>query len=210
MSCFDAETLAALRKSVANGMSQKRFAHTLGVEECAAQMARIYCPEQEGMLRAAALLHDCTKEYAPDAAQTVLVREGITLREDEQASPQILHAITAPAEIQRLYPGLATPALLSCVRWHTTGREGLTLCEAILYLADVIEQGRAYPACAHLREQFWGAAPAKMPRERALAHLCCCVLSSLCGVRDSLSAKNAPVCRDTLEAIADLNLRKTL
>ena len=161
------------------------------------------------MLRAAALLHDCTKEYPKDAEREVLLREEIALREDELASPQILHAITAPAEIQRLYPELATPTLLSCVRWHTTGREGMMLCEAILYLADVIEQGRAYPACAHLREQFWGADPAKMSRERALAHLCCCVLSSLCGVRDRLSAKNAPVCRDTLEAIADLMLRKT-
>ena len=209
MSAFDGRALALLRERVGVSMSPKRFAHTVGVEECVAQMAQIYCPEQEGMLRAAALLHDCTKEYSPTAEQEVLQREGIALRADELASPQILHAITAPAEIRRLYPTFATPVLLSCVRWHTTGREGITLCEALLYLADVIEPGRAYPACVALRERFFGADPAHMPNKQALAHLAGAVLQSLEGVRDSLAAKNAPVCRDTLAAISDLKLRKT-
>lgn len=209
MSALDAASLAALRERVKSGMSPKRFAHTLGVEECAVQMARIYCPAQQEMLAAAALLHDCTKEYGPAAEQAVIAREQILLREDELASPQILHAITAPAEIRRLYPELADAELLSCVRWHTTGREGLTLCEAILYLADVIERGREYPACVALRNRFWNADPAQMPKEQALAHLADCVLASLCGVRDSLARKGAPVCRDTLAAIGDLTKRKT-
>ena len=209
MSDFEAFALALLRHRVKDTMSPKRFSHTLGVEETAARMASIFCPEQEKVLRAAAILHDCTKEYDADAAQEVLAREGITLREDEQASPQILHAITAPAEIARLYPQFAHEPLLSCVRWHTTGRKGITLCEAILYLADVIEEGRDSPACVALRDRFWGAEPAQMPREEALRHLADCVLSSLLGVRDSLAAKNAPICLDTLAAIEDLNLRKT-
>ena len=202
--------LVALRACLRATMSEKRFAHTLGVEQTVSEMAALYCPESESVLRAAALLHDCTKEY--DAAQTaaVLAREGIALRPDVAQSPQILHAITAPSEIRRLYPQLAEEALLSAVRWHTTGLAGMTVEEAILYLADVIEPTRTYPACVALRERFWGARPAHMDRATRVAHLRACVLASLQGVRDSLVAKNAPVCRDTLDAIADLMLKNTL
>ena len=134
--------LEHLREQLRATMSQKRFTHTLGVEQTVAEMAAFYCPHKTGMLRAAALLHDCTKEYNDKETKEVLSREGIKLRRDEKESPQILHAITAPPEIARLYPELADEELLCCVRWHTTGREGMTVPEALLYLADVIEPGR--------------------------------------------------------------------
>lgn len=202
--------LSDLLERVRGTMSPKRFAHTEGVMQTTAAMAALYCPESAEWLSAAALLHDSTKEYSAEQTAEVLVREGIVLRPDEAASPQILHAITAPAEILRLYPDYATPQLLSAVRWHTTGRAGMTVPEAILYLADVIEPTRTYPACVVLRERFWSADPAGMDDDARRAHLYACVLASLEGVRDSLLLKNAPVCRDTLDAIADLKLKNTL
>lgn len=202
--------LAALRDRVREGMSPKRFAHTEGVMQTAAAMAALYCKEAAEWLSAAALLHDCTKEYSTEQTAAILAREGITLRADEAASPQILHAITAPAEILRLYPDYATPQLLSAVRWHTTGRAGMSIPEAILYLADVIEPTRTYPACVALRERFWGADIGAMDAAARRTHLCRCVLRSLEGVRDSLLVKGAPVCRDTLDAITDLKLKNTL
>jgi hypothetical protein len=163
----------------------------------------------EEMLRAAALLHDCTKEYDTAHTLALLSQAGISLRADEQSTPAIWHAITAPIEITRSYPAFATPALLSAVRWHTTGHAGMTVCEAILYLADVIEAGREYPACVALRAQFWGADPAGMPPDARRAHLADAVLASLQGVRESLLRKGQPVCADTLAAIADLTTKKT-
>ncbi len=209
MSNFSPAVLERLRADMKAMLSQKRFAHTLGVEECAARMARLLCPEQEGLLRAAALLHDCTKEYDAEKTAQVLAREGIALRPDEAASPAIHHAITAPPEIARLYPDFANPVLLLAVRWHTTGHACMTLCETILYLADVIEQGRTYPACVALRDRFWSAPLTRMTYAARLRHLHEVLLSSLTSVRDSLLAEGAPVCEDTLAAIADLNLRKT-
>lgn len=201
--------LERLRERVGEVLSQKRAAHTFGVEREIAQMAQIYAPQQAEMLRAAALLHDITKEYDTAQTEAVLRREGIVLREDECASVQILHAITAPAEIRRLYPDFAEEMLLSCVRWHTTGRAGITLCEALLYLADVIEPGRSYPGCVALRRYFWQADPHTMTKQAREQHLIACVLHSLLFVRESLLKKQAPVCRDTLEAIVDLEKRKT-
>ncbi len=209
MSAVDMQAVDALRETLRPTMSKKRFAHTLGVEECAARMAALLAPDEAVMLRAAALLHDCTKEYDAKSTLAVLAREGLALRPDEAATPAIWHAITAPLEIARQYPAFATPSLLSCVRWHTTGHAGMTVCQAILYLADVIEEGRAYPACVSLRECFWGASIERMTPKARLAHLAEVTLASLCGVRDSLLQKGQRVCEDTLAAIADLTMRKT-
>ena len=155
-------------------------------------------------------MHDCTKEYDEKQSKEVLSREGIKLRRDEKESPQIWHAITAPLEIAQLYPEFANEELLSCVRWHTTGREGITVPEALLYLADVIEPTREYPACVALRKRFFDAALAEMTAEQRAAHLCDVLRASLVGVRESLMAKGAPVCEDTLSAIEYLKLKTHL
>ena len=207
---FSERALDVLRERVRATMSPKRFAHTLGVEQTVAEMAALYCPEKTGMLRAAALLHDVTKEYDEKKTKEVLSREGIKLRPDEKESPQIWHAITAVPEISALYTDLADPELLLCVRWHTTGREGITVPEALLYLADVIEPTREYPACVALRKRFFDADPAAMSEDARAAHLCDVLRASLVGVRESLMAKNAPVCADTLDAIEYLKSKTRL
>ena len=74
MSDFGERALDALREELRKTVSQKRFAHTLGVEQTVARMAEIYCKEKSGMLRAAALLHDCTKEYDEKRTKEVLCR----------------------------------------------------------------------------------------------------------------------------------------
>ena len=210
MADFSDRALELLRADVQKTMSQKRFAHTLGVEQTVAEMAALYCPHKMGMLRAAALLHDLTKEYSDKETKEVLSREGIKLRRDEKESPQIHHAITSPFEIARLYPELADEELLSCVRWHTTGREGMTVPEALLYLADVIEPTREYPACVALRKRFFDADLAAMTADERNAHLCDVLRASLVGVRESLMAKGAPVCEDTLCAIEYLKSKTHL
>ena len=207
---FSERVLDALREELRGTMSQKRFAHTLGVERTVAEMAALYCPEKTGMLRAAALLHDCTKEYADGQTRAVLEASCVYLRPDEEESPQIWHAITAPLEIPYLYPDFADPELLLCVRWHTTGHTGMTVPEALLYLADVIEPTRQYAACAALRARFLDADPATMTKEQRAVHLRDVLFASLVGTRDHLMAKNAPVCADTLLAIEYLKLKTHL
>ena len=60
---------------------------------------------------------------------------------------------------------------MNAVRWHTTGRAGLTLTEQLLYLADYIDESRLFPDCVRLRSFFWGANPERMTEEERLVHL---------------------------------------
>ncbi|MBQ3064504.1 MAG: HD domain-containing protein [Clostridia bacterium] len=194
--------LTALQTAVAERMSPYRFTHTLGVADMAARLAALYCPDEGEMLRAAALLHDITKELDDEAQLALLQRAGIALRADERSSPKIYHGITAPLVIVRDFPDFATDALLSAVRWHTTGRAGMTLTEAILYLADYIEEGRTFPDCVALRERFFAVHPEKMTRTARLLHLAEVVRISLEMTVADLTAAGAPVCADTLAALS--------
>lgn len=193
--------LALLQRDVEKRLSPYRFAHTKGVADMAECLAALYCPEDREMLRAAALLHDITKELDGATQLALLDEAGIALRADELASPKIYHGITAPFVIARDFPAFAKAPLLSAVRWHTTARAGMTLCEAILYLADYIEEGRKFPDCVALRHRFFDAEPHKMDRAARLSHLAAVVLLSLEMTVADLAHAGAPVCRDTLEAL---------
>ena len=48
--------------------------------------------------------------------------------------------------------GISDPDILNAVRYHTTGRENMSRLEKIIYLADLIEEGRDFPGVEGLRE----------------------------------------------------------
>ena len=201
---FTKQELEALRQRVAAEISPYRMAHTDGVVGEIASLAALYVPEMTEALCAAALLHDITKEYSNEEQLALLAEQGIALRPDEAAAPKIWHAITAPAVIARDYPRFATDAVLSAVRWHTTGRAGMTLCEALLYLADYIEAGRRFADCVALREAFWSAEPQKMDADARLSHLYCVLLRSFDFTLADVEKAGRQPCLDTLAARQDI------
>jgi predicted HD superfamily hydrolase involved in NAD metabolism len=190
--------LDALRAAVSCEIGEYRMAHTLGVERAAAELAALYCPEKANLLRAAALLHDVTKELTDADQLNVFAANGITLRPDEAASPKVWHGMTAALLIPARYPDFADAELILAVRWHTTGHAGFTLTEAIVYLADLIEEGRRFPDCVAAREYFWGADPERMTPAARRSHLRNTVLLSLENTLSRLQGD--AVCLDTLAA----------
>lgn len=201
------DMLIALRADIEKRLSPYRMKHTLGVEQMAARLAALYCPEKEMLLRAAALLHDVTKEL-PDAEQLqIFADHGITLRPDEQASPKVWHGMTAALIIPRSYPDFADAELISAVRWHTTGRQGMTLCDALLYLADIIEEGREFADCIALRHAFFDPVPEKMNTTARLRHLHNVLLLSYENLIPKLQARGGTVCLDSIAAYEDLTNR---
>lgn len=198
---FGAPARERMAAEVQKRLSPRRFAHTKGVEETAAAMAALYCPEKEAMLRAAALLHDVTKELPEKAQKDILARHGVCLREDEAAAPEVLHGMTAALIIPEEFPSFAAPELISAVRWHTTGCAGMSLTDAIICLADTIEPGRAYPACVALRNRFFGAHPEQMEPEVRAGWLAAVLLDSLEGTLLSLAERGKPVSLDTAATV---------
>ena len=197
--------LEELRSRVARELSPYRAKHTLGVEQMTARLAALFCPEREMPLRAAALLHDITKEYTPERQREMLTAHAVTLRPDEEVAPKTWHAITASLLARDEYPALADDELVSSIRWHTTGHADMTVPEMILYLADYIEEGRTHDDCVALRNAFFDAHPEQMPMDARLQHLFGVMKRSFDTTLKDLKARGKTICLDTLGAWEYLN-----
>lgn len=198
------ERLNRLRETVRVRLSEKRCRHTLAVEDMAARLCALYCPEETEKLRAAALLHDITKELSVSEQVVLCHAYGIPISEDDLLAPKTLHARTAAAQIPVEYPEYDDPTIVSAVRWHTTGHAEMTLTEKLLYLADYIDDSRTFRNCVILRRYFWGANPQSMTAQTREALLRDTLLLSYdMTVRDLLD-EGTPVAVDTIEARNEL------
>ncbi len=198
------EMLDTLRQKVAQGMSEKRFRHTSEVEKMVARLAELYAPERVFELRAAALLHDITKEYSKTKQIEICARYGLAVTECDLSAPKTFHARTAAALIPDEYPEFDIGEVVSCVRWHTTGRAGMTLCEELVYLADYIDMSRTFEDCVKLRNYFFDAEPEEMNADERLLHLRKTLLLSFDMTVRGLLDDGVPVSIDSMNARNEL------
>jgi len=189
-------------------MSPKRFHHTAAVEDMVTRLAALFCPEDTPALRAAALLHDVTKEYKTATHMEMLNKAGQAPVGGEEYAPKTFHARTAALLIPESYPDFNCETVVSAVRWHTTGREGMTLPEKLLYLADYIDESRIFPDCVRLRTYFWKAHPERMSEEERRVHLRRTLIMSYDMTMRALINEGAVISPDTALARNELALEE--
>lgn len=198
------DMLDVLREKAVEGMSDKRRIHTLAVEQMALRLGAIYAPDKINILRAAALLHDVTKEIKLQGQLELCDKYGIEVSENDKLAPKTFHAKTAAKVIEDRYSEYAHDDVVSAVRWHTTGREGMSICEKIIYLADYIDDSRKFPDCVKLREYFWGKDIASMNENERQSHLRDTLILSYDMTISNLLDENSPVAKDTFDARNEL------
>ena len=113
-------------------LSEKRYAHTLGVAEAARSLALHYGADPE-RAEVAAILHDCAKEL-PDARES-----------------KLLHAPLGASIAEKEF-GVTDRDVLDAVRYHTTAKADMGLLTKIIYIADYIEPNRDYDGVSIMRE----------------------------------------------------------
>lgn len=197
---FDEKQLSDLRERVRNILSPFRFEHTLGVESMAARLSALYCPEKESMLRAAALLHDVTKEKGFEEQLEIFKKYKAEPTDEQLSVPPTIHALTAPLVIPDEFPGFVSAELLDAIRYHSTGRENMTLSEKIIFLSDYIEETRRFEDCIALRDEFFSAEPEKMSYEERVTHLNRVLLHSIEITVSDLEQKGRIIESNTLRA----------
>ncbi len=153
------EVLDAVRNTVSEHISGKRLIHTLSVEAEAEALGSLFALSENEIykLRLAALLHDITKEKKLDEQLALCRRFGIEYTDEDVKSPKVFHAITGAYLAKELFPELTDDVIFSGIRYHTTGRENMSLFEKIIYLADYIEPQRTFYDCVKLREMFYSS-----------------------------------------------------
>ena len=129
-----------LRKSLEKELKPDRFDHTLGVAYTAANMAFIHGADVEKAL-IAGFLHDCAKCMSHEDQIKICEKNKIEISEVERRNHSLLHAKVGMYLARTKYDIYDTD-ILNAIRWHTTGRENMSLLEKIIYIADFIEPNR--------------------------------------------------------------------
>ncbi len=126
------------RELLRGKLNPRRLFHSECVSECAGVLAERYGASVE-KARLAGLLHDVMKN-APANEQLALMPNITPL---ELLNTKVWHQISGEAFLRQ--NGIVTDEeILGAVRWHTTGKAGMTLLEKIIYVADFISADRDY------------------------------------------------------------------
>lgn len=129
-----------LIKTLEQELSYKRFIHTLSVAGTASSLAMCYGADLE-KAETAGLLHDCAKCMDVRKMQKVCEKAGLTVSSFEADSGSLLHSKAGSVLAAEKYE-ITDPDMINAIRYHTTGRPGMSLLEKIIFVADYIEPGR--------------------------------------------------------------------
>lgn len=128
-------------EDVKNTLSEKRFRHSECVVERALEYAKIY-GANEDEVKLTAIAHDIAKEIPKNEMIQYSEEIGVELDEIEKVNLNLVHAKLG-AQICKMKYGF-TEDMVNAVKYHTTGRENMSLLEKIIYLADATDSGRTY------------------------------------------------------------------
>ena len=130
----------AIKEKMRHKLGIGRYEHTLGVAYTAACLAMRYGADSEAA-EIGGLLHDCAKQYDNETLLKKCRKYELPVTEAEVKNPSLLHAKVGAYLAEHKYD-VSDPAILSAIRFHTTGKPDMTLLEKILYVADYIEPRR--------------------------------------------------------------------
>ncbi|RDU35453.1 phosphohydrolase [Neobacillus piezotolerans] len=169
-------------------LTEHRYIHTLGVVETTIGLAWKYGADPK-KAELAAIFHDYAKFRPKDEMKKIIQENGYP-KDLLEYSPELWHA-PAGAFLAEKEAGITDSEILNAIRYHTSGRPGMSLLEKIVYLADYIEPGRNFPGVEETREL-------------AGKNLDLALIQSVRNTIGFLMKKNQPVYPDTFLTYNDL------
>lgn len=131
-------------------LDKKRYEHVERVTETAKVLAEKYNANQQQVMLAAAL-HDYAKNFSHENLKQWIVTHIDLPKNLLHYHHELWHGPVG-AKIAESQFGIHDQEVLNAIRYHTTGRKGMTLVEKIVFIADYIEPGRDFPAVYQARE----------------------------------------------------------
>lgn len=119
-------------------LSKERYLHTLGVRDCAVELAKRYNLDVK-KAELAGLLHDCAKCKTNDELKEIIDKFLDDVDKNELKNYKTLHAPVGAYYAKEKF-NIEDNEILSAIRWHTLGRVNMTAFEKIIFLADKIEK----------------------------------------------------------------------
>ena len=134
---------------IRNRLSDYRFHHSLCVAQEAKRLALRHGADPDKAYTAG-ILHDIMKDTDKEAQLRILRDYNVVLDAVEQQTPMLWHARSGEVFLRNIL-GVADEEILSAVRYHTTGRAGMSRLEQVVFTADFTSADRNYPDVAVIR-----------------------------------------------------------
>ena len=134
------KSLEEIQEELKKVLKRKRYQHTVGVRYTAQAMAMCFDEDIE-KAGYAGMLHDCAKYLSDEEMLVECRKHHIVCSDTEKIRPSLLHAKLGACYAKEFY-GVEDDKVLSGIRWHTTGKPGMSNFEKIIFIADYIEPGR--------------------------------------------------------------------
>ena len=148
MDYTDSDVLNSVIRYMEENAKPSRVEHTRGVVETAEELAAKYGADP-AKARLAAWVHDIGKNLPLDVLDGYV--DEYDLGERLLGNPNLSHSKVAEIIAKRDF-GIDDRDVLNAIAYHTTGREGMSLLEKIVFLADAIEPGRDHPGVEEIRD----------------------------------------------------------
>lgn len=181
-------TIEELENLAKTELSPKRYNHTLAVRKLAKELAEKYGEDVE-KVQIAALLHDITKEI-PMKTQRKTLNELKNSQNYDKISDNCIHSITGYYYAKDNL-NIDNDEILNAIRYHTTARLGMSLCEKIIYIADKTSYDRDYSDVTRLRDI-------------GFVNLDNCMIEILAFTMQTLLKKQKAIALDTINCYNDL------
>lgn len=143
------QSIDEIKNWLKENLSEVRFQHTIGVAETARLLGKKWGVDEDRAFLAG-LIHDCAKEVLRSDAIALLKESGYNPDDVELLAPALLHAPLGRVFAKNIF-GIQDEEVLMAVRYHTTGRAGMSLLEKIIYVADFVEPNRKISEADELR-----------------------------------------------------------
>jgi nicotinate-nucleotide adenylyltransferase len=174
-------------------LRETRFQHSLNVADAAVMLAKKFGADEDKAYLAG-LLHDITKNESDENQLQIMESGGIILSKTQRANPKLWHAMSGMVYLRDVL-GITDEEVLGAVRWHTTGKAGMTLLEKVVFIADYISAERDYP-------------DADVMRRLSATSLDAAALYALKFSLRHLSEKEKPICEDSVAYYNELIMQK--
>lgn len=130
-------------------LTDRRYRHTIGVMDTAIALAKKYQADEK-KAELAAIFHDYAKFRPVEEMKRIIIEQGMP-SELLRFNSELWHAPVG-AYLAQKEAGIDDEEILEAIRYHTSGRIGMSLLEKVIYLADYIEPGRQFPGVEEVRE----------------------------------------------------------
>lgn len=138
------------KKIVKPQLTDKRYEHSIRVTDMAVELAQQYGADTK-KAELAGILHDYAK-FRPLEEMKTLIESDNNIKKDLIHYGEALWHAPVGAYLLQTEAGMNDDDILSAVAYHTTAKANMTTLEKVIFLADYIEPGRAFPGVDDVRE----------------------------------------------------------